>query len=135
MPPRASQIPVNPILIGDLPVAKDEALSTFEVLPDSTYQFASLGKAHGLDEGAACDCHFVPGMSTSLSRGTLDGAPTSSREYHPDCTYLMLIPIGRSRPYEACGDGANCINRLTLVECEAKDCPSRSHCQNRRQVQ
>lgn len=55
---------MNPILIGDLPVAKDEAHSTFEVLPDSTYQFASLGKAHGLDEGAACDCHFVPGVSS-----------------------------------------------------------------------
>lgn len=57
----ANQVPINPIMIGDLPIAKEAALATFEVLPTSTYQNSSLGKSHGNDEGTACDCHFIPG--------------------------------------------------------------------------
>ena len=46
--------------------------------------------------------------------------------------YARYTVSGRSKPHEACGEGSNCINRLTLVECIEGDCPSRSYCQNRR---
>lgn len=61
MPRKATQLPVNPILIGDLPLAQEEALASFDRLSGNVYQNASIGKAHGNDEGTACDCHFVPG--------------------------------------------------------------------------
>ena len=34
----------------------------------------------------------------------------------------------------ACGDGSDCINRLTQVECLEDDCRCRSACQNQRYV-
>ncbi|KIJ47294.1 hypothetical protein M422DRAFT_164308, partial [Sphaerobolus stellatus SS14] len=33
---------------------------------------------------------------------------------------------------DACGEGSNCINRLTQVECLEDDCRCRSYCQNQR---
>jgi len=62
MPQKAAELPVNPILIGDLPVAEEAALEAFERLPGNIYQNASIGKAYGNDEGTSCDCHFVPGQ-------------------------------------------------------------------------
>ncbi|KAF9516701.1 hypothetical protein BS47DRAFT_1340595 [Hydnum rufescens UP504] len=92
-------VPVNPILISDLPRADEEALTTFVRIPGNTYQNSSIGKWKAQDEGTSCDCHYEP---------------------------------GRSEGYKACGEGSDCINRLTLVECIEGDCPSRSYCQNQR---
>ena len=61
MPRKATELPVNPILIADLPVAEEAALATFERLPSNIYQNASIGKAYGNDEGTSCDCQFVSG--------------------------------------------------------------------------
>ncbi|KAF9784792.1 hypothetical protein BJ322DRAFT_1006948 [Thelephora terrestris] len=45
-----------------------------------------------------------------------------------DCQYEH----GVDSPSVACGEGAECINRLTQVECMPEDCRCRSHCQNQR---
>lgn len=45
-----------------------------------------------------------------------------------DCTYEP----GIDAPYIACGEGSDCINRLTQVECLEDDCHCRSFCQNQR---
>ncbi|GJJ09368.1 hypothetical protein Clacol_003590 [Clathrus columnatus] len=45
-----------------------------------------------------------------------------------DCTYEP----GIDEPYIACGEGSDCINRLTQVECLEDDCHCRSYCQNQR---
>ncbi|KAF8525700.1 hypothetical protein JB92DRAFT_2701103 [Gautieria morchelliformis] len=45
-----------------------------------------------------------------------------------DCSYEP----GVDDPHVACGDGSDCINRLTQVECQEDDCRCRSHCQNQR---
>ncbi|KAF8578887.1 SET domain-containing protein [Ramaria rubella] len=45
-----------------------------------------------------------------------------------DCSYEP----GIDARYVACGDGSDCINRLTQVECEEDDCRCRSHCLNQR---
>ncbi|KAF8515699.1 hypothetical protein BU17DRAFT_51508 [Hysterangium stoloniferum] len=56
-----------------------------------------------------------------LSRQTEEGLTC-------DCSYEP----GVDDPYVACGDGSDCINRLTQVECLEEDCHCRSHCQNQR---
>ncbi|KZV68615.1 hypothetical protein PENSPDRAFT_582159 [Peniophora sp. CONT] len=45
-----------------------------------------------------------------------------------DCIYEH----GADDPSVACGDGSDCINRLTQVECLPEDCRCRRHCQNQR---
>ncbi|KAL4077501.1 hypothetical protein J3A83DRAFT_4356538 [Scleroderma citrinum] len=45
-----------------------------------------------------------------------------------DCQYEP----GAGHPSDACGDGSDCINRLTQVECLPDDCRCRSYCQNQR---
>ena len=47
---------------------------------------------------------------------------------------LLAHTIGVDSPYSACGDGSDCINRLTQVECLPDDCRCRAHCQNQRFV-
>lgn len=54
-PPRPVQ------LIGDLPVALEEACKTFEVLKQSRYQSKKLGLSQELLEGSQCDCNFDEG--------------------------------------------------------------------------
>ena len=71
MPRKATELPVNPILIADLPVAEEAALATFERLPSNIYQNASIGKAYGNDEGTSCDCQFVSGQSRAVYVGYL----------------------------------------------------------------
>ncbi|KAF8332013.1 uncharacterized protein EI90DRAFT_3056248 [Cantharellus anzutake] len=78
------------------------------------------------DEQALSSFIEIPGniyQNSSLGRWQNQDEGTSC-----DCVYTP----GRSESYLACGDGSDCINRLTLVECIEGDCPSRSHCQNQR---
>ena len=47
-------------------------------------------------------------------------------------TNTLICSKGVDDPHVACGDGSDCINRLTQVECQEDDCRCRSHCQNQR---
>ncbi|KAF8192677.1 hypothetical protein K438DRAFT_2017875 [Mycena galopus ATCC 62051] len=86
-------------LIGDLPIARTDALDTFNEIQDNNYQNKSIGLSREAMEGMSCECVY--------RRGT-------------------------DSPNAACGDGSNCINRLTQIECLPDDCRCRSHCQNQR---
>ncbi|KAJ7353320.1 histone methyltransferase [Mycena albidolilacea] len=86
-------------LIGDLPIARTDALATFNEIQDNNYQNKSIGRSREAMEGMSCECIY--------RRGT-------------------------DPPTAACGDGSNCINRLTQIECLPDDCRCRSHCQNQR---
>ncbi|KAK7055447.1 histone methyltransferase [Favolaschia claudopus] len=94
---KKSKPPVQ--LIGDLPVARAEALDTFNELQDNVYQNKSIGRSREALEGMSCECTY--------RRGT-------------------------DSPHAACGDGSNCINRLTQIECMPDDCRCGAHCQNQR---
>ncbi|KAK0189602.1 SET domain-containing protein [Armillaria mellea] len=91
--------PSAPQLIGHLPVARDEALSSFTEMADNWYQYKSLGHSRELLESMTCDCTYEHGEDS---------------------------------PEDACGQGSDCINRLTQVECLLEDCRCQSYCQNRR---
>lgn len=47
-----------------------------------------------------------------------------------DCHYVH----GEDNPSSACGDGSDCINRLTQIECVEGECRCRKWCQNQRLV-
>jgi hypothetical protein len=47
-----------------------------------------------------------------------------------DCHYVH----GEDDPSAACGDGSDCINRLTQIECVEGECRCRKWCQNQRLV-
>lgn len=97
MPRKATQVPVNPILIGDLPIAENEALATFERLPGNVYQNATIGKAHGNDEGTACDCHFVPGTCLGGEPLTLLFAQQSHFSCKSLYTMCQAVAVPRRR--------------------------------------
>jgi hypothetical protein len=56
----------GPQLIGDLPLATDAALATFELLADNHYQYQTLGRSREAMEGMACDCTYAPGAPPRL---------------------------------------------------------------------
>lgn len=86
-------------LIADLPRAEEEAAQQYQEIKENWYQFQTLGRSRNAEEGYACDCHYVRGVTPA---------------------------------YRACGEGSDCINRLTQVECIEGECPSKAHCQNQR---
>lgn len=86
-------------LIGNLPRAEKEAAQQYQEIKENWYQFQTLGRSRNAEEGYACDCHYVKGVTPA---------------------------------FRACGDGSDCINRLTQVECIEGECPSKAHCQNQR---
>ncbi|KAF8889066.1 hypothetical protein BD779DRAFT_1439557, partial [Infundibulicybe gibba] len=45
-----------PQLIGDLPKAREEALSTFNEIVDNCYQYKTLGRSREMMESMTCDC-------------------------------------------------------------------------------
>ncbi|KAI0313481.1 hypothetical protein OF83DRAFT_1210951 [Amylostereum chailletii] len=55
-----------------------------------------------------------------------------SREAQEGMTCDCVYEYGVDKPWVACGDGSDCINRLTQVECLEDDCRCRNHCQNQR---
>lgn len=50
-------------LIGDLPVARDEALKTFSEISENNYQYKTLGRCKELSESMTCDCTYEHGES------------------------------------------------------------------------
>lgn len=53
--------PNVPQLIGDLPVARQEALASFNEIPDNNYQYKTLGRSRELLESMTCDCTYEHG--------------------------------------------------------------------------
>ena len=51
----------GPQLIGHLPRAENDALSTFEQIRDNWYQYNTLGRSREALEGMNCDCIYEPG--------------------------------------------------------------------------
>ncbi|KAJ7595062.1 histone methyltransferase [Mycena floridula] len=63
LPSSKRKLPENPVqLIGHLPVARAEALSSFNEIEANCYQYKSLGLSRELLESMACDCTFEPGI-------------------------------------------------------------------------
>ncbi|KDQ55897.1 hypothetical protein JAAARDRAFT_132908 [Jaapia argillacea MUCL 33604] len=60
--------------------------------------------------------------------GTLGKSREALESMLCDCQYEH----GVDHPTDACGDGSDCINRLTQVECLPDDCRCHSYCQNQR---
>ena len=48
-------------LIGDLPVARQEALASFTEIHDNNYQYKTLGRSRELLESMTCDCTYEHG--------------------------------------------------------------------------
>ena len=48
-------------LIGNLPRAEEEALRTFETLPNNHYQYGTLGRSKEMLESMTCDCQYEHG--------------------------------------------------------------------------
>ena len=61
---KAGSAPVQ--LIGYLPVARQEALASFNEIQDNNYQNKSLGRSREFLESTTCDCTFKPGSSSSF---------------------------------------------------------------------
>jgi len=47
--------------IGDLPVARQEALASFTEIHDNNYQYKTLGRSRELLESMTCDCTYEHG--------------------------------------------------------------------------
>jgi len=58
-PKKFSAIPSQ--LIGDLPVARQEALASFTEIHDNNYQYKTLGRSRELLESMTCDCTYEHG--------------------------------------------------------------------------
>lgn len=52
----------GPQLIGELPRAEKEALSTFVELPGNHYQYGTLGRSREALESMTCDCQYEHGQ-------------------------------------------------------------------------
>lgn len=61
-PRRAGSAPLQ--LIGDLPVAREEALASFSEIQVNNYQNKSLGRSRELLESMTCECTYEPGSSS-----------------------------------------------------------------------
>ncbi|KAJ6554544.1 hypothetical protein B0H19DRAFT_150279 [Mycena capillaripes] len=48
-------------LIGDLPVAREAALGSFNEIPDNNYQNKSIGRSREAMEGMTCECNYRKG--------------------------------------------------------------------------
>ncbi|THH13484.1 hypothetical protein EW146_g6736 [Bondarzewia mesenterica] len=99
----------GPQLIGHLSVAQEEAMKTSSKSRPTTISMGHSGAVGRL--GRACRAI----ASMIISSGVNDSR----------C-------IDVDSPWVACGDGSDCINRLTQVECLPDDCRCRASCQNQR---
>lgn len=61
--------PIGPTqTIEHLPIAKDEALSTFEEMKDNWYQNHKVGRSRGYEkEAMVCECHYRHGVDDPMS--------------------------------------------------------------------
>ena len=112
-------------LIGDLPRAEEEASQQYQEIKENWYQFQTLGRSRNAEEGYACDCHYVKGIFHFLD--TCGNHRLNSPSSFPEPLNPGVTPA-----FRACGEGSDCINRLTQVECIEGECPSKAHCQNQR---
>ncbi|KAF9451333.1 hypothetical protein P691DRAFT_663480 [Macrolepiota fuliginosa MF-IS2] len=53
-----------PQLIGDLAVARQDALATFNEISDNNYQYKTLGRSRELLESMSCDCTYEHGVDS-----------------------------------------------------------------------
>ncbi|PPQ98680.1 hypothetical protein CVT24_003307 [Panaeolus cyanescens] len=60
---KAAAIPVQ--LIGHLPIARQEALSTFNEIRDNNYQYKTLGRSREVLESMSCDCTYDHGVDST----------------------------------------------------------------------
>lgn len=51
-------------LIGHLPRAEEEAMTTFTEIPNNHYQYGTLGKSREALESMTCDCQYEHGQSS-----------------------------------------------------------------------
>lgn len=58
----AKPVRKGPQLIGDLPLAQEEALRTFVELPGNHYQYGTLGRSREALESMSCDCQYEHGQ-------------------------------------------------------------------------
>ena len=57
------KIRASPVqLIGDLPVARQEALASFNEIIENNYQYKTLGRSREALESMTCDCVYEPGQ-------------------------------------------------------------------------
>jgi hypothetical protein len=140
-PTPTSKTPVNghtgPQLIPDLPHAEEEAYLSFITLDSNNYQYKTLGLVKSIEESYQCDCVYELGGSilpNACARQTAASLKLKDSRTVMDCYSNCDIHIftGISDPTDACGEGSECINRLTQVECEPEECRCRSYCQNQR---
>ncbi|KAF8154094.1 hypothetical protein B0H34DRAFT_661470 [Crassisporium funariophilum] len=54
-------------LIGDLPIAREEALKSFSEIYDNNYQFKTLGRSREMFESMTCDCTYEHGIDSTDS--------------------------------------------------------------------
>jgi len=78
--------------IGDLPIAREEALASFKEISDSVYQYKSLGVSRELFESGRCDCVFEHGRFFFLLFSAL-----SSRHTHNNKHNLLTRPFSPHR--------------------------------------
>lgn len=57
----------GPQLIGDLPIARTDALSTFNEISANNYQNKSLGRSREVLESMTCDCLYEHGQFGTFS--------------------------------------------------------------------
>ncbi|KZT37695.1 hypothetical protein SISSUDRAFT_827875 [Sistotremastrum suecicum HHB10207 ss-3] len=71
---------------------------------------------------------FVNLTDNTYQYARLGQTKAQDEGYLCECEYKH----GVSDPDEACGESADCINRLTQVECVEGECRCRGHCRNQR---
>lgn len=61
--PKTSRKAASPVvqLIGDLPIAREEAVRTFNEIYDNNYQYKTLGRSREVLESMTCDCTYEHG--------------------------------------------------------------------------
>ncbi|KAG8872334.1 histone methyltransferase set2 [Tulasnella sp. 332] len=72
---------------------------------------------------------FAEIQNNSYENKSLGKQKQVEEVYPCDCQYR---PGEELNSYTACGEDADCINRLTQTECDESECRSKSHCQNQR---
>ncbi len=115
-PAQRKPLKKGPQLIGNLPVAREEAMKTFIEIQENQYQYSTLGRSREALESMTCEC-----------------PPNGFGEFLPIFSY----PWGCGRCAEGRSDEIcveDCINRLTQVECLPGDCKGGSFCMNQRCV-
>jgi hypothetical protein len=60
--PDAKPVRKGPQLIGDLPLAEEEARRTFIELTGNHYQYGTLGRSREALESMTCDCQYEHGQ-------------------------------------------------------------------------